>query len=149
MLIIIRKTLSQYKWHLMIMKESSSADLSHHCQPGDRSMEPYFSASRLESAPWSSLWPQGRGTSAAGWEAPLLPCSLFTTRFWCYRKRENHVFSPLGPEEDPLLRPCKGNELFSVNFFEMRDQALMQVQVPLNTFAAITHLSQHSTSALQ
>lgn len=39
-------------------------------------MQPYFSASWLESAPWSSLSPQDRGTSAAGREAPLLPCLI-------------------------------------------------------------------------
>lgn len=72
-LVIKRNTLSQRKYHLMIVTESSGADLSTWRQ----SMEPYFSALQSESALCLSLWPHDRGISAAGWEGPLLPFLIY------------------------------------------------------------------------
>ena len=109
----------------MLMKESSSADLSTSLSTWRQVHGAVLQCIRVGICPLVITLTTGQRYLCSWMGSPTAPMPhLLTTSFWCYGKRENHLFSPLGPEEDPLLRPCKGNELFSINFFEIQDQSL-------------------------
>lgn len=94
-----KKYIEPYKWHLMVMKESSNADLSHTTVSLEAGPQSHPSASQLDS----HILITGQRYLCSCTGSPTTPMPpLFATRFQCYGKRENHLFSPL--KKGPFIK---------------------------------------------
>lgn len=92
-----------------------------------------------------TLWSQSRGTSAAAQEAPSLLGLLYLQPDSGVREK-GKITSLLLQKKKPLLRHSKGHELFSVNFFEVQDQALISFRFLWTPLLPL--LIHHSTASL-